>query len=321
MGYDTSFHAIDLGLVQTRLLPFIAGQGSEHDLDDLLAQAVALRKVRFRAKAWALGALSAARARGIDGLDPSIHVWGRPFFVVADGADEVVEAVLAWLATPLDEVDSRAKQMADRLAPGLGDAIEPDTGGHLPADENLRAGFIGRLKLLRAATGAARAGARTVRAAPNGKEYDAVGLLAREVPFSVLLLASELTPGWMSRGPTWPTRLYEKAGLSPENFSAPHPLYALLRDSLPSVDWFAESTITQNYMVGGLVRPEQVAAARVGLATQHDELLAPASAEGWGDSCAKELTKIDESLALAARLGLGFCEATEIYSGFEGDLN
>lgn len=318
MGFDTSFHAVDLALIEDRLLPFIAGEGSEHDLDDLLDRAVSLRRVRFRAKSWAMGACNVAKAHRIEDIDPWMLVWGRPFFVVAENPEQAAEGVMRWIATPLEDADGLAREMAGRAVPGLVETVEPDTDGHLASDEAMRADFLRLLLLLRASMEAARRGKMVV---DHGEQRDPLAILARDVPFSVLQLAAHLTPGWMSRGSTWPTQLYASAGIVPATFHAPDLLYERLRDRLPQLEWFAPPTIVENYMVGALVDPADLAAARADLANRRGELLGPPRAEGWGVECARELTKIEEAMALASRLGFGFCEATEIYSGMAGNLN
>ena len=319
MGFDTSFHAVDTTLVQSRLLPYLAGQGSDHDLDDLIGRAVALRRVRFRAKAWALGALQAAKELGIEEFDTDLLVWGRPFFVVADGPERVVDGVARYLVTPLDGVDALAREMAARLDPRLAAAMEPDQSGKLPDDEELADQIGWRMRLLRASGAAVRSGDGTVR--DGASEHDPVQLLRREVPFSVLEFAAALTPGWMSRGYTWPTALCVAAGVPAPGFGEPSPLFAPLRAEFPGIDWFSEPTITENYMVGGYVAAADVPAARAGLTGQREALLAPPRGEGWEEYCLANLGKIDEAMALATHLEFAFCEATEIYSGFEGNLN
>ena len=87
MGYDTSYHAVDLPLIQTRLLPYVSGQGS---IDDLVEQALLLSKVRFRANAWGLG------SKDFPAREPFLHVWGRPFFIVGDDPSAQVDL---WNAT------------------------------------------------------------------------------------------------------------------------------------------------------------------------------------------------------------------------------
>jgi hypothetical protein len=322
MGFDTSYQPVDLGLVEGRLLPYLAGTGGEGDLDDLVGRAVAVRRTRFQAKAWALGLLRAARERDIEGFAADVHVWGRPFLITGDDPAGVAEDVLRWLETPPGEVPALAREMISRLDPGLAGAVEPDRDGTLPEDDAVLARHLTwRLRLLRASAAALRAGETTVRDADTGKEHDAAALLRREVPFSVVEFAACLVPGWMSRGHTWPTRLCGAAGTPAEEFRPPVALFALLRDAFPALDWFAPPTITENYMVGGLVLPGDVPAARARLRAVRERLLAPPGDAEPDAYAAGELVKADEALALAERLGLGFCEATEIYSGFGGELN
>jgi hypothetical protein len=65
-------------------------------------------------------------------------------------------------------------------------------------------------------------------------------------------------------------------------------------------------SIIENSMVGGFVAPADVPAAREWFVRHRDRILST------GDHVELSLAKIDEALALAARLGHGFCEATEI---------
>ncbi|MFC5752903.1 hypothetical protein [Actinomadura rugatobispora] len=307
MGFDTSFHPVDLSLIENRLLPYLAGHGQDDAIDDLIAGAVALRKTRFRAKAWALGALKFEPA----GFESDLHVWGRPFFIVADGAERVAEDVQRYLATPSDQVDDLAAEMLNRLDPALAGRIEPDQGGRLPDDAALADSLSAAMRILRGAALALRAGERTVRH-PDGREFDAADLLAREVPYNLLDFAAALLPGWMSRGYTWPTRLYGDAGIADEGFTSSVALTGLLREEFPGLDWPAPShTIDSNYMVGGLVPASDVAGARAHLNRHRLRL----------DCEPFDAQKIDEAMGVAEHLGVAFCEATELYSGMEGNLN
>ncbi|MFD7815450.1 hypothetical protein ACFV6E_21325 [Streptomyces sp. NPDC059785] len=311
MGFDTSFHPVDLPLVEKRLLPFLAGHGEDDGIDDLIARAVEMRAVRFRAKAWALGAQEYALDHDGVPFEARLHVWGRPFFIVGDGLDRLAEDVRRYLAATLDDVDAIAAEMVGRLDPALAGRIEPDEDGHLPEDDVLAAGFAMPLRMLRGAAVALRRGERHVRRS-DGREFDAARLLMREVPYCVVEFAAALLPGWMSRGCTWPTRLCEEAGLRAEGFTAPTPLTGLLREEFPALDWpDPPATITGNYTVGGLVPTDAVAGARAHLAAHRPELTCDAL----------DAQKIDEAMGVAEHLGLGFCEATEIYSGMEGNLN
>ncbi|RKN04149.1 hypothetical protein [Streptomyces radicis] len=318
MGYDTSFHPVDLRLVEERLLPFVAGHGDDDALDDLIARAVGIRRTRFRAKQWALGALEAK----VDALESDVHVWGRPFLVAGDDPEQVADAVQRYLATPADGVDALAREMLARVDPALPGRVTPDEGGGaLPGDAELGRSLSWRIRVVRALAIGLRAGRETAPDPDSPSQRHEVDMLGREVAFTLLDFASELTPGWMSRGLTWPTHLLAQADLPRGAFIRPAALHRPLREEFPDLEWLEEETIIHNDMVGGYVPPEAVPATRAHLTAHRDALIAPAANDGWEEYCALNLTKIDEALTLAARLGFGFCEATEIYSGFSGTLN
>jgi hypothetical protein len=314
MGFDTSYHPVDMRLVETRLLPYLAGFGDDGDIDDLVVRAVAIRKTRFRAKAWALGVQTALRDGADDsGFDSWLHVWGRPFFIVGDGVGSVVEGMQRYLAAQdFDAVDAIAADMIGRLDPSPAGRVVPDSGGRLPDDAELAGNLSQALRILRGAALALRAGQRTVRHPRGDREFDAAQLLSREVPYNLLEFAAALLPGWMSRGYTWPTRLCADAGLPAEGFTDASALTGLLREQFPALDWpVLPDTIVANYTVGGLVPAPDVPTARAQLARERARL----------DCDGLELRKLDEALGVAEHLGFAFCEATEIYSGFEGNLN
>lgn len=319
MGIDTSFHPVDVPLVRERLLPFIAGEGGDDGLDDLLDRAVRIRRTQHRAKQWAIAALKAARDGGSDLVHSELHVWGRPFLIAGDDPGQVAADVLRWRDTPREGADELAREMIARIDPALAGLVRPEDEEE-QGEEEMRRELSWRLCLLRAAGAALRAGQASVRA-PDGEEHPPDELLCREVPLIVVAFAAALTPGWMSRGYTWPTGLCDDAGIATPAFHEPTALFSSLRDAFPGLEWFSHPTIVENYMVGGMVDADDVPAARAFLIRERATLLASAEREDWAEACAVELDKIDEALALAERLGFGFCEATEIYSGPMGWLN
>ena len=94
-----------------------------------------------------------------------------------------------------------------------------------------------------------------------------------------------------------------------------------LAQEFSNLEFFLVDTIVENYMVGGYVPPERVAALRSVIDEHHEAILAPAKEDNWEAECRVALQKITEALADAERLEMGFCEATEVYSGFEGVMN
>ena len=93
MGYDTSHHPIDVELITQRIVPYILGLGV---IDDLVADAIRVSKVRHRANAWGLAA-HRHFAQSDQPFDSDLYVWGRPFFVTVEGTPEIAEAIDRYL--------------------------------------------------------------------------------------------------------------------------------------------------------------------------------------------------------------------------------
>jgi hypothetical protein len=319
VGYDTSYHPVDIATIGNRVLPYICGDGSDESLDDLVERMVTRRRVRFRAKSWALGTLQAARERRVDGFEGMLHVWGRPFFIVADEPAQVADDALRYLNTSPAGVDDLAREMIARLDPALAPHVAPDTGGSLPDDATLARSFGVRPRVLRTAVAALRAGRSTMRW--GDRDLDPGEILADQMSFMLLTLVSDLVPGWMSRGKSWPTYLLYVAGLPSTGFAPPDDLFGPLLAEFPQLPWHNGDSITGNYMVGGYVPPNEVGAAKANLTTHRDAILRAAAEKMGPADWDLDVRKIDEAFTLAQRLGFGFCEATEIYSGMEGNLN
>lgn len=358
MGFDVSFHPVDLELIQKRLVPYVMGRGS---IDDLVKRAVRIARIRHRANAWGLGALKRSEdseeesLEALDGMedallddevegsgviisprlagvprngaprvslvDSDLHVWGRPFFVTAADPAAVSEIIDRYLDASLEVADAIAKGELGRLDPDLPNTVAPDLCGDVPSDEDLAQGVRWKLDLLRRCYAARAAGERSVTL-PDGEEADPCELLAREVPLAVLEFSANFRPGWMARGLVWPTVLLSEAELDDAGcFEPPRALVEPILGELSDVDFFLEPTITENYMVGGYVPTEKVGSLRAHLQHNFDRVLGPARDAGWEDDCKSALRKILEALADAERRGLAFAEATEIYSGIQGIMN
>ena len=309
MGYDTSFHPVDVRLIETRLLPYLAGSEDDHSIDDLVAQAVSLRMVRFRAKAWGLGIANVVPR---EDFLPTLYVWGRPFLIINDSAEGVAQDVRRWCQATPDTTDALAAEMMRRLDPTLVDRVTPDSAT-MPDSKYIAEELTWRLRLLRAAIAAHRAGLDEVKDPDSDRVHRPINLIQREIPFSVLEFAATLTPGWMSRG-VWPTQLAEEYNFALPQMTAPNPLFETLEAQFPDFDWFSYPCIVENYMVGGYIAPNDVAPSRTVLSTA-------GVAIPEEEDLSLDFQKLDEAMALAIQLDMGFCEATEIYSGFEGKLN
>jgi len=348
MGFDVSYHPVDLELV-LRLARHVAGQGS---IEELVDRACGLELRRFRAKAWALALINVqhaehdawreATARTGKGktkkktddaatapemrtvrVDSNLHVWGRPFLITADEPLEVSAAIDSYLAaTTNGEIDSLARQAIKRIAPGLEKELKPDLESGPPAKKELPGIVLRDLDVLPEVYESARRGKRTMTL-PSGDSADPKRVLASSLPLLVLAFAARFRPGWMDRGHVWPSLLMHEVELAPQRFfEPPRALFGALLEELPSsVGKQLSATITENYMVGGLVPAGRVPDLRRLLLDKREALVGKPRKDGWAEECLVSLRKIDEALADAEQRGLPFAEATEVYSGPLGIMN
>lgn len=318
MGYDVSYHPVDLTLIQERILPYIAGEG---DIDDLVEDAVRLSQTRFRANQWGLGLMSGDEQP--ERFHPELHVWGRPFFIEADSPQGVSDAIDRYQAVRggTDAVDEVVRDMLEALQTGLADRAKPSQDGSLPEPTKLARGIRWKVDLMKAAVAARRQGQEQVQS-PDGRVMDVGRLLSRSIPHIVLEFSSEIRPGWMARGRVWPTLVCQNGGVDVHGLlSAPGSLVRKLSHEIPECLGTLVESIQENYQVGGMAEPDQVSALRQRLSEGAESILSSPQAEGEQEEFELVLLKLDEALADAKRRKMGFCEATEIYSAPAGIMN
>ncbi len=321
MGWDISYHPIDPTFVHARVLAYVRG---ERTIDDLVASAVRLAKVRFRANAWGLGLVELSRTRDVPGFNPDLHVWGRPFLITDRDPAAISSSIDAYLEVPIERVDALAERMIAALDPHLAGPgiVKPSAEGDLPDDDDLILGIRGNLDLFRAARATIVAGDREV-VAPDGRVHDARALFASDFPLTAVTFAAQFRPGWMARGYGWPTQLFAEIDVDTSAlFTMPTDLFAPLLGEIPEIEEQLATTIQQNYSLGGYVAPSGVPTL-LELLDRHSLAIDDwARSEGWGDDGAQSyLVGIREAALDAQRRGFGFLEATEIYSGPLGIMN
>ncbi|MEU0542193.1 hypothetical protein ABZ319_20205 [Nocardia sp. NPDC005978] len=303
-------------MVESRVLPYIAGYGDERDLDDLIRFGVEQAKVRFRANGWGLGAMQALGHD--DNFDPHLYVWGRPYFITAQSAEDVAETVLQYNRCTPDQVDGLATHQLSLLDRRLPGRVQPDMEGTLPGDRDLTEEISGHIVLLRNVVRALRAGQPFVK--PDGERADPAELLTGNLQFVLVDFLSYILPGWIQRGKAWPTLLERTAELDGHSGLVDNSaLLGMLQSEFPQLEWQANFTIPANYEIGGYVSPAAVKLTRHWLARNTDELLAVGDDDD--DYLRNAMRKTDEALALAARIGGGFVEAAEIYIPMQGKMN
>lgn len=318
MGYDTSYHPVDISLIKKRLVPFIMGMG---DIDDLIADATRIAANRFLANAWGYGAYTAASALQKGAMfNSDIFIWGRPFFITYNEPERIGAAIDSYKNATLDQVEDIVHSMLNHLDPEIAKATKPDPDSILPPVEVIREATSWKICFL--ATAFACIQKKETIKAPDGREHDPIELISTSAPHAIIEFASHLTPGWMSRGYTWPTRVLPTLGFKPSDFFTD--ASDLFSDLLPSVNKLRENinpTITENYTIGGFVAPNKVPALL-------DTFRVPKKT-GFLDKFKRrqeslkdtDLQKLLEALQDTKSRNFAFLEATEIYSGPLGIMN
>jgi hypothetical protein len=296
MGFDTSFHPVPADLIAERLLPWVMGDGDP--IDDLVARAAELTHIRFTANAWGLGALKAKDSP----LEAMHHVFGRPFLVTAPDAVGRRAQIDAFLATSPAEAADVARAHLDALDPGLAGRTTAATDGRLPPEDVLRTSLPANLDTCRRAIAAIRSGTATIEA--FGGTHAPAQVIGRDLTSVVLEFAAHFQPGWMSRGPTWPSHLLHDHPVR-GRFTTCLALVRPVVEAFGDLPWFGPDSIEENYSVGGCLPAEDVQAVLDALPASDD----------------LERVKLEEALQDAVLRGLPFAEATEIYSGMAGTLN
>lgn len=292
-------------------------------------------------------AANTRRRPGLPGFDTDVSVWGRPFFIVGDSCEQALEGYQAYLRLPSPDnrtVDALVRSMMVRLdhkRTDLAAAIHPTDAhildGYYPLADHVvpdpestdyetaleEEGLRSLLERMR--TIYSKRHTNELISMPDGDRYPAYSLLG-SFPLEIMSIAAKALPGWMGRGYVWPTALFEKIGVDVSRlFEPPTWLFEGLVRETPELKDLFHATIHENYCLGGSVRPEKVQAL-VDLLQKHRTALICAWSEGKVapddlEDMASDFNKILEPAVYAARHGLGFLEATEIYSGFSGVMN
>jgi hypothetical protein len=342
MGYDVSLHPVDEAFLREVLTPYIAGQRELPE--DLLRRGAQIAKNRFHANAWGLGVAhehgrrfeEVPKPRGVlrrlfgggappelppepFPLETDLYVWGRPFFITDDQPAEVSKSIDQYLAASDREVGDIARAMVRRVAPSHATVIEPSYDDGVPTDEQFARSFIWKMELFRDAFSAIRSGGMVND--PDGNEHDPVELFATDFPLSAISFMAQFRPGWMDRGYVWPSKLFADAGLDLSWFETAQPLFEPLCLLEPKIQLPLTSTIEENYTLGGYVPSSRVTAFRDYFNQQEQKIVKQAAVDGWGEGAALTLRKLREAISDAASRGMGFLEASEVYSGPLGIMN
>jgi len=329
MGYDVSYHALAIDLIDEQFIPHVLGESTFSER--LRATAVRRALTRRRANNWGLGCSAWMREHSevaaATGFDSHLHVWGRPFFIAEREPLAVAGRIDAWHRCAGDEdCDALARAQLEVLAEGLSSRVNLADDHNAPDANAIASMLFEKPDILRDAVAALRRGEPLTM--HDGSQRDPADVLSRHVPYVAVEFAAQVHPGWMDRGPVAPTMVLMAAGYLKavdHFFVSPAVLFESITEAFPGVSFeHLGNRLTSNYALGGLAPPHKVAELRHFLT--EDPRIVPDLREAMAETLGIDepdlvLRKWTEALTDAQARDLPFIEASEIYSGIEGRMN
>lgn len=297
------------------------------------------------------------RVPGLPAVDNDLTSFGRPFFMPVEGTERVLALYERYLRTEKGgeaAVDAIAREMVAELSAnaltfpaGTRPAVIEATKALLPFEKRIlpvRAEDDGpaltaaqhekRLKRESEIWRFIFLNRKSDKPLPDefrnpdddGERHPAREYV-RNLPLQMAGFAAQLMPGWMSRGYGFASSLFGKVGVKASHiFETPELLFKDLVKDAPEMRGALNTTIVENFILGGYV-PAQKMKAFVDLLTKHERAMVLAFHKGPAPTpeqmkfLTEDYIKILEPATYALKNGYGYLEAAEIYSGPLGWAN
>lgn len=284
------------------------------------------------------------KTTGIPGYDCDLHLYGRPFFIDEEDSNQVAASYQKYLLSDLtlvpnlalealesinakmnqlpSDVSEGARKIMQRFYPLRDHLVLP--AADLRTDLQIADSIMRPMNII-----------RDVWLNRNQKNHsivlDGEQILSAKciptIPYYCVMLAASLIPGWMGRGYNTPSSLLSEVGVDTDRIFVPP---TRLFESVIAVDSRAGDSIDthcfEHNSLGGYVEPKAVGALVALLEKHKDEILHLYAKDGVATESQKNEMLLDWRKAMepahyALKHGFGFMEASDIYSGFLGDLN
>lgn len=298
------------------------------------------------------------RVPGLPAVDNDLTSFGRPFFMPVDGTERVLALYARYLEAAQGgeaSVDAIAREMVAEVGAnalnfpvGTRPAVIEATRALMPFEKHIRPErtaedgpaltvaqherrFRRETEMWRFVFLNRKSGKPLPKEFRNPDDGDVESAPVREyvrnLPLQMAGFAAALMPGWMSRGYGFASSLFDKIGVNRSHiFETPEPLFRDLVKDAPEMRGALNTTIVENFILGGYVPPQKVAAF-VDLLVKHERAMILAFSEGPAPTrdqltfLAEDYIKILEPATYALKNGFGYLEAAEIYSGPLGWAN
>jgi hypothetical protein len=335
-----SFHPVDLKFFDDLVAPLFAGRKANPE--EFLGQAFRYRRADWTARrfavAWDLLAAEAeapkpdpsasrwerfrANLERIDhrpgalaqkaakGLDPDVHLDGRPFLITEGSAERVAAAVDAYMAAGSEAgVEKIAREQLAKIDPELARDIEPADSPDLSADLSYRTDLLRLLTKIHDLARAAREG-RTFMG-DDGAPRPAIEAIPDELPWRALAIHALANPFWIARDVDGLETICRAAGLqAPDCLSPAWRVYAEACDDYPALKEALRLELRRPRDVGAFVAPNEIGQLVQFLSEHGARIINAAVKGGEGPMATALLRKIKECAVYAQRHGYGYLEAS-----------
>jgi hypothetical protein len=340
-GY-VSFHPVDLPFFDELIAPLVAGQ--KVNPDAFLQRAANLRRNGWIARRFAvaveqLAALSrppdadpsasrwqrlrtnlekidyrpdALALKAAEGLDPDLHLEGRPFFIAEGSAERVAAAVDAYTAaTSEPAVEKIVRDQLSRIDAKLASEIEPVEIAELSSDLSYRSDVLRLLTKLHDLARFAREGRSFT--GDDEAPRPAAEALPEELPWRALAMHARATPFWIARDVDGLETICRAAGVrAPDCLSPAWRVYAEACDAFPALRDSLGLELLRPRDVGAFVAPGEIGQLLQFLAEHGARIINAAARGSEGPMATALLRKIKECAVYAQHHGFGYLEASGI---------
>jgi hypothetical protein len=337
-----SFHPVDVSFFDDVIAPLLAGQ--KINPDAFLAEALRVRAAWAAARCWsrALATLAAgveapvadpsaglwtrirtnlermdhrpadATRRAAAGLEPALHLEGRPFFVTEGSAERVAEAVESYRTAAGESAASRvARAQLSKMDEEMAKGVDPEEGPALSGDPQYRQELLSALKDVHDLARKAREGGEW--RPPDAAARPAIEVLLEEIPWRAVRLHARAVPFWIARDVDGLETICRAAGIvAPDCLVPAWRLFAATCATYPELKDALRLELSRPRDVGAFVGPAEISQLLEFLASHGTRIIGAAARAGEGPAATLLLRKIKECATYAARRGFGYLEAVGI---------
>jgi hypothetical protein len=328
MGFDIAYHALSKQDLEETIIPYLCGKVKS--IDDFAEKIARVRRNRFITSQFASELYKIYEEKQTSfspiirslnstlSFDPELHIWGRPFLVLENKSDKMINVIQEYCGAisdkqVIDIVRDQVNLIGSKFFKDLNQEVV--IGNGLPSHDILKQTYIEELEQTRAIFQCYIN--QTSYKSGNGEEYNPQSLISN--PYYLLDSISMSYPAWMDRGLVCPSSLFKKINVALPDYARNS---QILYESLDDTYKLEEIGIMEeNYTLGIAIQPEDIQKFIHFYESYEKELKTILRQEEFSKKeIQRILQKTKECLYYCKITNNIFVESTDIFSGIYGNL-